>query len=171
MDMRNHLLDVRNSLIGHDDHDMIDPKLITLVVRPQDNEGKPIASIPVSMTVLNMCLAHPLELESIQKILDHVAMVHKGIESNLYMTLDELQKRAAKYPSEAEELVAYSEVQTKPAQSGSNQSVSYPVDYAENAWFQIKKPYEGYHYHNYRFSGDFWNQEVELPDGAKNGFE
>jgi hypothetical protein len=91
-----HLLELRNSLIVHDDLDSIEPRILTLFLSVGD-----FFQIRVSVVVSNMCLAFPNTVSAIEGFRDHVAAYVRGTQSRLDSDLARIRQAALDNPPDA----------------------------------------------------------------------
>ena len=78
-EIHTHLLELRNTLVAHDDLESIEPRILQFCVSITESAF----SIPVSIAISNKCLAYPADLSSVHKLREHVAACVQGVLDNL----------------------------------------------------------------------------------------
>jgi hypothetical protein len=160
-----HLLELRNSLIAHDDLDSIEPRILTLFL----GVGDPAFLIPVSVVASNMCLAFPNTVSAIEGFRDHVAACVRGAQSRLESDLARIRQEALDNPSEVRDGGRYEKNfgQATPVKGPHFQ----PPDILSNEWLNTETPsfahaHNGFHYEPLRVRRDFYGPEkITLPNG------
>src|SRR5690349_243891 len=66
IELHDHLIEVRNALVAHDDFSYIEPRLLMMTMELSGMK------IPFSITITNKCLGYPAELADAMKMRDHV---------------------------------------------------------------------------------------------------
>ena len=61
LEIHKHLLELRNTLVAHDDFESIEPRIIHLFMSLEGTDFP----IPMSIAVSNKCLAYPIDLEGV----------------------------------------------------------------------------------------------------------
>lgn len=86
-ELHDHIIDIRQTLIAHDDFTIVEPALITsyIQIRPNDNE---LYKILYSTQMQNHCLMLPSDIEFIIKIQEHfyktAEIVYKQLENDVF---------------------------------------------------------------------------------------
>jgi hypothetical protein len=162
-----HLLELRNSLIAHDDLDSIEPRVLTLFLSVGDRDLA--TRIPTSVAASNMCLAFPNTVTAIEGFRDHVAACVGGAKNKLDLDLARIRQAALDNPSEAIDGQRY-EKNYGPA-SPTSGSHYQPPDLMSNEWLETGPPrfahaHNGFHYETLRVRRDFHGPEkIALPNG------
>lgn len=160
-----HLLELRNSLIAHDDLERIEPRILTLFL----SIGDPAVRIPTSVVASNMCLAFPNTTSVIEGFRDHVAACVQGTQSKLNSDLARIRQAALDNPSEATDGGRYE--RNYGSASPIDGSRFQSPDIMSNEWLDTQAPdfahtHNGFHYETLRIRRDFHGPEkITLPDG------
>lgn len=161
-----HLLELRNSVIAHDDLDSIEPRVLTLFL----SVGDPATRIPTSVVASNMCLAFPNTISAIEGFRDHVAACVQGAHNKLHSDLARIRQTAMDNPSEALDGCRY-EKNYGPVTPVKGSQSHQPPDIMNNEWLDTGPPdfahaHNGFHYETLRVRRDLHGPEkITLPDG------
>lgn len=158
-----HLLELRNSLIAHDDLESIEPRILTLFL----DVGAPAIQIPMVVVASNMCLAFPNSRPAIEAFRDHVAACVRGTQDKLHSDLARIHQAALDNPSDAREGGRYKK-NYGPATPTSRSQFQAP-DIMNNEWLDTGPPpfshaHNGFHYETLKIRRDFKGR-ITLPDG------
>jgi len=158
-----HILELRNSLVAHDDLDSIEPRILTLFF----GVGEPATPLPMSVVASNMCLAFPNSRPAIEAFRDHVAACVRGTQSKLDADFARIHQAALDNPSDAREGARY-EKNYGPASLISGSQLQ-PPDIMKNEWLDTEPPpfshvHNGFHYETLRVRRDF-TVRITLPNG------
>lgn len=164
--MHTHLVELRNTLVAHDDLESIEPRILQffLSVNPSG------FCIPVSVAVSNKCLAYPINSESTLKLKTHVEACTKGALNKIHSDLARIRYAALKHPEQAIEGARYKRDygQTRIEATGSQLQ---PPDFMTDEWLNSNEPnfghiHNGLLYEELRLRRDFYGPErILLPDG------
>lgn len=162
--MHDHLLNIRNTLIAHDDFDQIIPRVI--VFGMQHGNGP---FVPTSIGLSNKCLALPEAAETIVAMRDHC-------EAALFAMLERLKADAGQLrtaylsgpdPDPPKYMHNYGSAEVGP---GPTQML--PPDFMDNNWLNPKEPdftnvHAGFRYETMKWRQDFWGPEdIDLGNGV-----
>ncbi len=167
-EMHNHLVELRNTLVAHDDLESIEPRLLQFCLSPSGSAY----SIPMSIAISNKCLSYPADLQSVRKVRGHVASCVEGVLNKLYADLARVRDTALKHPEQTKENVRYQKNygQSKTEEGGSH---IQPPDFMSDEWLNANAPdfehiQNGLRYEELRVRRDFYGPEIiKLPDGCK----
>lgn len=168
IEMHSHLLELRNTLVAHDDLESIEPKILELCLSISGSDFK----IPTSIAISNKCLSYPAVGESIIKMREHIASCAQGVLDKIHTDLAKVREARLQYPEQANEGARYQKHygQTHIAEGGSRLQ---PPDLMGNEWLNINAPnfrhiYNGLLYEELRVRRDFHGPErIKLPDGCE----
>ena len=165
-DVHDHLLELRNTLIAHDDFEQVEPRLLILNINANDTGVR----IPMSITVANKCLGYPADISVANKLREHVAAALDGVQRKLYGDLDRLRQAALDHPDQAKSASSYSRhMGQQRVEAGGSHFV--PPDYSDDPWLQTPHPdysalHNGYHYEEASVRREFFGpQTIRLPNG------
>ncbi len=101
--IHNHIISIRNTLIAHDDIEILMPKILTEGMH-FSKIGKNCTNffIPMAVTISNKCLSHPSDGDSVNKISEHVASALSGIQKKIYADIGTFREVALTFPDQAE---------------------------------------------------------------------
>lgn len=163
-----HLLELRNTLVAHDDLESIEPRILQFCfsVNPSG------FCIPVSVAVSNKCLAYPVNAESTLKLKMHVEACAQGALNKIYSDLARIRDVALKHPEQAAEGARYKNNygQARIEETGSQLQ---PPDFMRDEWLNSSEPdfshiHNGLLYEELRMRRDFYGPErIKLPDGSE----
>lgn len=164
--MHTHILELRNTLIAHDDLESIEPRILQfcLSVNPSG------FSIPVSVSLSNKSLAYPIDSESVLKMKKHVAACAQGVLNKIHSDLAKVRDAALKHPEQVAEGARYQKNygQARIEETGSHLQ---PPDFMTDEWLNCSEPsfshiHNGLVYEELRIRRDFYGPErIKLPDG------
>ncbi len=165
--VHDHLLEVRNTLIAHDDFTQIDPRVMVISMKVHGAEELPI---PTSVAVANKCVSHPADAAAMEKMKLHVEAALKGVYEKLYSDIHRLRTTALEKPEQTKASVGYS------AEKGSQEipvggvQANMP-DPLKEPWLEPQEPdfseiHNGYRYQTCTLRRDFHGPElIKLPNG------
>ena len=87
--IHDHLIELRNTLIAHDDFDQIGSRLLFMTFVPD----KTNFSIPIGLKLANKCLLYPSSKEEVQEIFQHVKIALSAVQEKLMNDIDEYRKK------------------------------------------------------------------------------
>lgn len=167
-ELHRHLIELRNTLVAHDDLESIEPRILQMcmAVQPAD------FNIPVSIGLSNKCLAYPITPESVVNLRAHVAACVQGALNKVHQDLARVRDAALKYPEQAAEGQRYSKNygQAKIEEGGTH---FQPPDFMNDEWLNSNAPnfshvHKGLLYEELRVRRDFYGPErIKLPDGCE----
>ncbi len=102
--IHDHLLELRDTLIAHDDLNQIEPKILTSGISVQGAD----LHIPMTAHISNKSLSHPADLEGAMRMKNHVESALRGVESVLSDDINQLRQKAIDEPEQAREAQEYS---------------------------------------------------------------
>lgn len=166
--LHEHLLELRNTLIAHDDLESIEPRLLQLCLSVNSSAFK----VPVTIAVSNKCVAYPADAADVIQFKLHVESCVRGVLEKLNLDLAKVRESTLKNPNHAEESVKYEKDygQTHISEKGS--VVDHP-NIMSDEWLNSNEPNfsqirNGFRYEELKIRKDFYGPEtVELPDGQK----
>lgn len=97
-EMHDHLLNLRHTLIAHDDLTQVPPRILFYGVQDPSTGN----NIPLAAVVSNKCLAYPSEAATTERMRKHVHAALSGAEDTLANDLYTLRQRAISNPEEAQ---------------------------------------------------------------------
>ena len=159
-----HLMELRNTLVAHDDFGSIEPRIIQLFMSLEGTNFP----IPMSIAVSNKCLAYPIDLEGVQKLRNHTTACLEGILTKLYDDLAKIREVALAHPDQATEGMLYKKDYGKMALD----DPAFP-DVMSNEWLNNTHPdfthiHNGFRYEELRIRRDFHGPErIKLPNGLE----
>ena len=144
MQIHDHIITVRNTLVAHDDFEQIEPRMLGMSLRPE----KSSVAVPLSIIIANKCVSYPCDMDAAQKIRDHVTSALRGVAEKLSSDISRIQSIAIEHPDQAKDASKYSK------------------DYG-----QFNMPVSGKELNLERFLTDPWLNPIE-PDfsGVHKGF-
>jgi hypothetical protein len=168
VEMHEHLVGLRNTLVAHDDLESIEPRLLQYCLSLTGSAY----SIPMSIAVSNKCLSYPADLQSVQKMKDHVAACVRGALDKLYVDLAKVRDFALKHPEQTKENIRY---QKNYGQSQIEKGGSHlrPPEFMGDEWLNANAPdfghiHNGFRYEELRLRRDFNGPEIiKMPDGCE----
>ncbi|MES2672546.1 MAG: hypothetical protein V4673_19285 [Pseudomonadota bacterium] len=167
-EMHAHLVELRNTLVAHDDLESIEPRLLQFCLSPTGSSF----SIPIFIAVSNKCLSYPADLQSAQIMKDHVAACVRGSLDKLHADLARVREIALNHPEQRKENIRYQKDygQSKVEQGGSHLQ---PPEFMSDEWLNASAPdfahiHNGFRYEELRVRRDFNGPEtIKLPDGCE----
>lgn len=164
--MHEHLKEVRNALIAHDDFEYIEPRLLSygMTLRGTD------VHVPVTIMISNKCISHPSDLDGVGKIKEHVASALEGVARKLDDDIKKFRSIKIENPEQAKELQKYSESYGHTAVPEGGTRLQ-PPDFANNSWLDPIEPdfseiHNGFRYEKITVKQEFHGPEViKLPTG------
>lgn len=168
MEMHEHLLQLRNTLVAHDDLESIEPRLLEFCISPTDSTLR----IPLSVAISNKCLSYPADLLSIHKIKEHVEACVQGVLTKLQIDLKNVRDASLAHPEQANENIRYQKNygQSKVEKEGANIK---PPNFMADEWLNTNAPdfshiHNGFRYEELRVRRDFYGPEIiKFPDGSE----
>lgn len=152
-----HLLELRNTLVAHDDLESIEPRILTFCMVTATG-----SRIPVSMAASNMCLAFPNTTTAIGNFRGHIAACVQGVSEKLLADLARIRQAALDDPTHA----------LKSARYENNYGPANPVDgtkfqppeFMNDEWLKTSQPsfahtHNGFHYETLRVRRNFYGPE------------
>lgn len=167
-ELHQHLIELRNTLVAHDDVESIEPRIIQMCMSMQPTGY----SIPVSIGLSNKCLAYPIASESVMKLRKHVAACVQGALNKVYQDLARVRDAALSYPDQAAEGQRYLK-DFGQQQIGEGGTHLQTPDFMNDEWLISDAPsfshiHDGLLYEELRVRRDFYGPErIKLPDGCE----
>jgi hypothetical protein len=166
--LHNHLIELRNTLVAHDDLESIEPRILSRCISVQPTGF----SIPMSIDLSNKCLAYPIAPESTVKLRTHVAACVQGALNKVHLDLAKVRDAALKYPEQAAEGQRYLRHygQDRIEIGG---SYLQPPEFMNDEWLNSSTPdfshiHDGLLYEELRVRREFFGPErIKLPDGSE----
>ncbi|MCP4988911.1 MAG: hypothetical protein GY928_23505 [Colwellia sp.] len=159
IDMHNHLIKIRNTVVAHDDFVDIDPRLLQVGVTAGG------LFIPTTMIMSNKCISFPTKIELIQAILIHVSATKHFIYLKLREDITKLRQQIVQYPKTVKKS------QYKKGFGNINNPTQDVSNIKEDAWLDLPAPsFESiektYKYDEIKVGKDFTDYEkIETPNG------
>ncbi|WP_147302573.1 hypothetical protein [Ectopseudomonas oleovorans] len=113
-EMHEHLIDVRNALVAHDDFEELPPRILFHGFSPAGEDYL----IPLSVTISNSCLQSADRIEDWMKIHAHVVAAETGALQILHGQIAEARKRALDAPEETKNVAYRKEMGTHSPEDG-----------------------------------------------------
>jgi len=161
-----HLLEVRDTLVAHDDFDQIEPKLL---VSGMTLTGSDL-NIPMQVHLSNKCIGYPTDLESVTKMLNHVSCALEGVGQSLQEDIASFRQAAIDHPEQAREGETYSKYLGRHEIPVGGTQLA-PPDTSEDPFLDPDEPdfsdvHNGFHYETIKLTQNFQGPEtILLPDG------
>ena len=162
-----HLIDIRNTLIAHDDFNEVLPKILITNMVMSGTEF----SIPMSIIVSNKCVSHPSDLSVAHELKNHVAAAVEGSLAKLNEDIERIRKIAIDEQEQVGSASKYSRTLKEkiniPVGGG---RIEHP-DFSGEPWLNVDEPnfsdiHNGFMYEEVRLKRDFNGPEkIELPNG------
>jgi hypothetical protein len=168
IDLHKHLIDIRHTLVAHDDFEKIEPHILTLTYTLENK--KP--AIPYQINISNKCVSHPAKVEDVKSIRNHVKATLNGVSKDLLSKVKRHRELILEYPDLAQEKIKYSKKYGKTNISKGGSQLT-PPDISNDEWLNIKEPdfseiHEGYRYESMQFRIDFDGPEtIQFDDGSQ----
>jgi hypothetical protein len=166
--LHQHLIELRNTLVAHDDLESIEPRVLQMCVAVQPTGF----SIPISVGMSNKCLAYPIASESVVKLRSHVEACVQGALSKVHLDIARVRDAALKYPDQVAEGQRYVKHQGQQRiEAGGTHLL--PPDFMNDEWLNSNAPsfshiHKGLLYEELRVRRDFYGPErIKLPDGCE----
>lgn len=167
-EVHEHLLELRNTLVAHDDLESIEPRILQFCM----SIGETGFAVPVSVAVSNKCLAFPIDQQVVLKLTSHVAVCTAAVLEKIQSHLAEIRETTLKYPEQARERERYKK-NYGPAQPVDADTGYQPPDFMGDEWLSSKEPdfshiHNGLLYQELKIRKDFYGPEtICLPDGTE----
>ena len=167
VEMHDHLITIRNTLVAHDDFDQITPHILYFGIA-FDEEKKTF--IPTSIVVSNKCLSFPVDTNIVRDMLTHAQAALAGIQAKLQNDLDLLRKIIVENPGIAKDKSKYTKNYGR-EEIGPQKGALTPPDFSNDEWLNTKVPdysnvHAGFVYEEARIRRDFHVPErITLPNG------
>lgn len=166
--LHQHLIELRNTLVAHDDLESIEPRILQMCLAVQPTNFQ----IPVSIGLSNKCLAYPIISESVMKLREHVAACVKGALDKIHEDLARVRHAALNFPDQTVEGKRYMKHygQERIEEGGTH---FQPPDFMNDEWLNSAVPdfshiHNGLLYEELRVRRDFYGPErIKLPDGCE----
>lgn len=167
LDIHKHILELRNTLVAHDDMESIDPRILHFCISPHGENF----SIPISMVVSNKCLSYPVDIQSIGNIRGHVEACAVAVSDKLNQDMAKVREFALNHPEEVTKSAKYhkdyGQASTEP-----DTTHFQPPDFMSDGWLDNQHPdYSHIHnnlvYETMKIRRDFYGPEtIKLPSGG-----
>lgn len=167
-EIHDHLLELRNTLVAHDDLESIEPRILQFCIAVNGSDF----TIPMSIAVSNKCLAYPVDPGSVPKLRTHVAACVQGVLDRIHSDLAKIRDAALKHPEQAKEGVRYKKDYGQARIEESHAQLQQP-NFMSDEWLNSKEPdfshiHNGLLYEELRVRRDFHGPErINLPDGGE----
>ncbi|HXU92263.1 MAG TPA: hypothetical protein VFP33_01270 [Gallionella sp.] len=166
--LHNHLIELRNTLVAHDDLESIEPRILQMCMSVEPTGF----NIPMAIGLSNKCLAYPIASESVVKLRTHVEASVQGVLNKVHLDLARVRDAALKYPEQAAQEQRY---QKHYGQDRIEKDGSYlqPPNFMNDEWLNSNAPnfshiHKGLLYEELRVRRDFCGPErIKLPDGSE----
>ena len=166
--MHSHLIEVRNTLVAHDDFTEIPPRILQGGINLGNENGGHF--VPTSIMVSNKCIAFPSSPETVNQMHDHSSAVLKAIQKKLSDDIATLRKLTIESREAAVSAATYQKGYGQ-ANLEDGRSVLNPPDFGSDPWLKSPVPdfselHNGYEYEEKRVNEKFHGPEkIELPNG------
>ncbi len=166
LNIHNHIIEIRNTLIAHDDFEQIEPRILSFGIKP---EGLDI-TIPTSVTIANKCISHLADLGGALRIKEHISNVFRAIQDKLSSDIKRFREISIKRPEQAKEAERHSKNYGKVHIPIGGKHLN-PPDFMNDEWLNPVEPdfsevHSGFRYENIKARMDFWGPEsIKLPNG------
>ncbi len=166
--LHEHLKDVRNTLVAHDDFKQIEPRLLVSGITVEGTDY----FVPTTVLLANKCISHPSDLGVAIKIREHVASALDGVGRKLVNDVKKLRTIKIQNPKQAKEFEKFSEHLgrfTIPKEGARLQ----PPDLTYNEWLDPIEPDFSEIHNGFRYERITINQKFHGPEKIKlhNGDE
>lgn len=166
--LHQHLIELRNTLVAHDDLESIEPRILQMCMAVQPTGF----NIPVSIGLSNKCLAYPISSESVVKLRAHVAACVQGALNKVHQDLARVRDATLNHPEQAAEGQRYAKHygEARIEEGGTHLQ---PPDLMSDEWLNSSAPsfshvHKGLMYEELRVRRDFYGPErIGLPDGSE----
>lgn len=164
--MHEHLLEVRNTLIAHDDFVQIEPKILSFGFSLEGADFQ----IPTTIITSNKTISHPADLDGALKMQKHVKAALIGIQNKFGEDITRLRKIGLEKPEQKQKAEQYSKHYGKSKISESGSQLT-PPDFSKDSYLNTREPdfsdvHNGYRYEEIRIRIDFNGPErIKLPNG------
>jgi hypothetical protein len=168
MKTHSHIIEIRNTLIAHDDFTMVMPRLVAMGIKLSGSN----TLIPLSITMTNKCVSHPVEVKFLREMTTHIEIALKAICAAFFDDLGELRVLTIKHPEEAERESSYTQNYGSGEIPATGGRLNVP-DYSQDPWLQVPEPdfseiHAGFRYDTMTLRREFaGEEEIELPEGTK----
>jgi hypothetical protein len=165
-DIHQHLVNIRHTLIAHDDFTEIEPKL--LMFGPELEKG---FIAPQLIEISNKCVSSPKEIEMIEILKVHAEATAQAIFSELEKDLNKLRGFHLKYPKDMRRRSSYSKSEGK-SEIDSEGKVEGFTGSIDKSWLDMTTPSfiesdMDYHYETANIKFEFNGpEEIISPSGA-----
>jgi hypothetical protein len=159
VNVHEHLINIRNTVVAHDDFIDIDPRLLQVGVTTNG------LFIPTTMIMSNKCISFPSEIESLKVILNHVSATKDFIYTKLRADLTLLRQQIIEHPHTRKKSQYKKEF-------GSFDNPTQDIkNIKDDSWLELPAPsFEStkhqYKYEQIKVGKDFTDYEkIETPNG------
>lgn len=166
LEMHEHILELRNTLIAHDDFEQIEPRILTAGLQPSQIDFL----IPTTIWMSNKCISYPSDLKGSIKLKEHVAVTLSSIQQKLTEDITRFRKVLIDFPEQAKKAKKYEQHLSKTNIPVSGATFISP-GYTNEKWLDTPEPtfaeiHNGYHYESIQMKQDFTGPEtIQLPNG------
>lgn len=166
--IHNHILEIRNTLIAHDDFTEIQPRILKFGFRINDSDF----FIPTSIAISNKCISFPSNIETVAQMRDHTKSTTEAIYMKLMDDINELRNICIKNPELYEKAEKYKNDYGKITVTEENKTLK-PPNFMSDPWLVTPTPdfseiNNGYKYEEAKIKRDFNGPEtITLPDGKE----
>ncbi len=164
--IHDHILNVRNTLVAHDDFEQIEPRVLSLGLTLEGADFM----IPTSMSIANKCISHPSDLHGVLQIKEHVTGALNSVGQKLYEDMKKLRSISIEHPEQTKEAEKYTMHYGKGQIHKDGTHLMQP-EYSDNEWLNPKEPdfseiHNGFRYEKINLRIDFHGPErIRLPNG------
>lgn len=164
--MHKHLVDIRNTLIAHDDFESVEPKILQGCM---GLDGGAVL-IPVMIGVSNLCISYPEDLATIIKMKSHVAAALQAASKKLDQDLTEMRALSISNPELAMSGVKFKKDYGSQEIPQQGEKVS-PPNFMNEQWLNPDAPdfsdvHNGFRYESLKIQKQFNQREtIKLPNG------
>jgi hypothetical protein len=164
MTTHEHLLELRDTLVAHDDFDQIGPRLLLATFVPNGTTF----SIPTELKFANKCILFPNSTEETEQVYQHTRAVLSAVEEKLMNDLNEYRKKLIGFsPEILKEVTDYErEIGEFKLDDG---VLTPPVEAFNDSWIDPEEPVfsnNGYLYEATFIRRQFYGPEkLTMPNG------
>lgn len=165
-EMHKHLVEIRNTLIAHDDFESVEPKILQGCMGL--NDGAII--IPVMIGVSNLCISYPEDLATINKMKCHVAAALQAAMKKLDQDLMKMRALSISNPELAMCGIKFKKDYGSKETPVQGEKV-FPPDFMNEQWLNPDAPdfsnvHNGFRYESLKIQKQFNQHEtIKLPNG------
>lgn len=168
MKVHEHLKEIRNTLIAHDDFEQVEPRLLFFGIKLPGVDFL----VPTKIVVSNKCISHPSDLDGVEIMKKHVVSVLDSVASKIGYDIQVLRSIKIEKPEQAKEMEKYSKSYGQQDIPKEGARLLEP-DLANEQWLDPKEPDFSEIHHGFRYEKITMKQDFHGPERIKlpNGYE